>query len=128
VEDSSNGSFEVGVMNRPPPTPRAVGHSENRKAPLRSKVLALLSLSLSKIQILIHVLERRFEFPLSEPPIQARAHLPLPRRPRVFVTLVDSIPGSFQGLWLSPRKFVLSSSSWGLIVSTGLALVATWKD
>jgi hypothetical protein len=28
-------------------------------------------------------------------------------------------PGSSQGLWLSPEKFVLPSSLWGLIVKTG---------
>jgi hypothetical protein len=38
VRASPNDTFEVGAINRPPPTPRAIGHSEKVKnTRLRSK-------------------------------------------------------------------------------------------
>jgi hypothetical protein len=52
--------FEVGAINSPSPTPRATQKIKNHT--LRSK-FELLSLSLSKFQALILVLERRFKLP-----------------------------------------------------------------
>jgi hypothetical protein len=37
VKNSPTTLFEVGAINRLPPTPRVIDHSENRKALLRSK-------------------------------------------------------------------------------------------
>jgi hypothetical protein len=45
VKTLTNCSFEVGTINNPPP-PRIVGHSENQKNSLRSKVWAPPPLSL----------------------------------------------------------------------------------
>jgi hypothetical protein len=75
VKYSSNSSFEVGAINRPP---WAIGHIEKRKASLRSKAWALSSLP--KASILILIFMRRFELPWVCH-LQARVPHPLSPQP-----------------------------------------------
>jgi hypothetical protein len=89
MEGSPNRSFEVGAINRPHLPPRAVGHSENWKTPLRSKALALLSLT--KIQTWFLFLREDFSSIWVSHRFKQEHLTPLPRRPLVFVTLGDSI-------------------------------------
>jgi hypothetical protein len=79
VKDSFNCSFEVGAINRPPPTPLGRWPLRETRILFEIQKLELLPLSLSlRLQSSFLILERRFELPLVCH-LQARAPHSLPR-------------------------------------------------
>jgi hypothetical protein len=128
VNPSPNDSILVGTINSPHLPPLIVGHLEKPKLSLRSN-LEHLSLSLrSKPWIL--VLERRFELSFEWATRFKQEHFTLSLDDLDCICCswgFDPLDGyvsprSSQGLWLSPKKFVLPSSSWGLIVKNWVGL------